>query len=269
MSIATRIIYKASLLPLLVCACWALPHSLWAQDSLASAGAQEAAITGKELWAKTIAYHDPHGNWKTFVGKVHLVSTLTDSYGEEELEMRKPDDFYQSTRLTEKIKAAKGVKHGACFNAVNDNQNPSAEQIKEYDLDCESARMMKEHHTCHLGLPMELKLQGMEAEAKVTWENFQGQKCYVLKLVGKPEAVKHSYYAGTWILYIDPVTYAMRGMRVQTEGFRAFEVYNAYIVVMGEIEVGGIKIPQIKNYFDEDDSHWLTDAFTVVKEAKK
>jgi hypothetical protein len=38
---------------------------------------------------------------------------------------------------------------------------------------------------------------------------------------------------------------------------------------MGELEVGGIKMPQIRNYFREDDSYAVTDAFTFVKETNK
>lgn len=262
MSISTKRNYTVGFLSLFVCACFALPRTV---------SAQEVTITGKELWAKTIAYHDPQGKWATFSGKVHLVTTFSNgTSSEEELEVRKPDDFYQSTRIAGNVKAVKGIKNGACFNAVDGNNKPSAAQIEEYYLDCENVlQFMKEHHSCHLGLPMELKTPGVEAEGKVTWENFQGRKCYALKLIGTPQAVKHPYYAGTWILYIDPVTYAMRGMRVQTEAFKAMGFYNCYIVAMGELEVGGIKMPQIRNYFSEDDSYALTDAFTLVKEAKK
>ena len=261
MNISTKRNFTVGFLALFICACLALPSSL---------SAQEVTITGKELWAKTIAYHDPQGKWAAFSGKVHLVTTFSNgTFGEEELEVRKPEDFYQSTRVAGNVKAVKGVRNGACFNAVDGNK-PSAAQIEEYSLDCENVlQFMKEHHACHLGLPMELKLHGMEAEGKVISENFQGRKCYALKLVGKPGVVKHPYYAGTWILYIDPVTYAMRGMRVQTEAFKAMGFYNCYIVAIGELEVGGIKMPQIRNYFREDDSYAVTDAFTLVKEEKK
>jgi hypothetical protein len=260
---------KTTLLLLFVCL--SHPDFLTAQDNLSTVGAQEVALTGNELWSKTIAYHDPQGKWATFSSKVHLVTTFSNgTYGEEEFEIRKSDDFYQSTRFAGKVKAVKGVRNGACFNAVDGNNKPSAAQIEEYGLDCEIVlQFMKEHQSCHFGLPMELKTPGVEAEGRVTWENFQGRKCYTLKLVGNPQVVKHPYYAGTWILYIDPVTYAMRGMRVQTEAFKAMGFYNCYIVAMGELEVGGIKMPQIRNYFREDDSYAVTDAFTFVKETNK
>jgi hypothetical protein len=217
-------------------------------------------LTGQQLWEKCISYHDPEGKWLVFEGKVHIntIRSKSDISGAEILQIQKPEDFYQSTIIDFDVKAIKGIKEGKCFHAVNGNYEPSDEQIEKYKISCEDASISKEHHTCHFGLPMQLKTSGVVVQEKVKSEIFYGTICHVLTLIGETSAVKHPYYEGTWQLYIDPVSYAMKGLRWQSE-----EHSGIYEVFINELEVGGIIMPQVKVVFmNEDDSHYYTDIFT-------
>lgn len=52
---------------------------------------------GREVWDRVIAYHDPGSNWPNFQGNVHIVTTWPNgTFAEEELELRRPDDYRQS-----------------------------------------------------------------------------------------------------------------------------------------------------------------------------
>jgi hypothetical protein len=151
------------------------------------------------------------------------------------------------------------IKNEECFHSVNGNK-PSDEDIKKFNLSCENTKEYKEHHTCHIGLPMELKLAGVQVQDEVEKVEFQGNDHLALRLDGYVDKVKHPYYAGSWTLYVDPNTYAMKGMDFKSPD------WNVYFIAHGEIEVNGIKMPMIKNYFNsKDDSHRFTDNFTLVK----
>jgi hypothetical protein len=70
--------------------------------------------------------------------------------------------------------------------------------------------------------------------------------------------VKHPYYEGTWTLFIDPESYAMRGFRVQNELFS--DISCTY---EGELEVGGVRMAQAKTCY-QDDVYFATDIFSYV-----
>jgi hypothetical protein len=221
---------------------------------------KDSNLTGQQLWEKCISYHDPEGKWKNYEGMVHIytIRSKADSSGEEILQIKKPEDFYQSTRIVLDVKAIMGIKDGKCFHAVNGNDQPSDDQLEKYRISCENASFHKEHHTCHFGLPMQLKTSGVVVQEKIKTEIFYNTMCHVLTFVGKKGVVNHPYYEGTWNLYIDPVSYAMKGLRRQSD-----EYPGSYEVFINELEVGGIIMPQVKVVFmNEDGSHFYTDIFT-------
>ena len=221
---------------------------------------KDPVLNGPELWQKTIAYHDPDGIWEKFNGKVHLISVHANgNVYNEELEIQKEKNFYQSKRFVKDVIAIRGIRDGKAFYSVNGNNNPSKDEIKRYNLSTARIQQHKEHHTCHIGLPMELKSAGVEVLDKVENVEFRGKNCYALSFRGDPQKVKHEYYAGDWTLYIDPETFAMVGVNFNSED------WNSYFVAHGEIEINGIKMPMIKNYFNKNDSYRFTDNFTKVK----
>ncbi|MDR8389570.1 DUF6503 family protein [Aliifodinibius sp. S!AR15-10] len=225
----------------------------------------ESTISGSKLWERTINYHDPNHNWSNFSGKIHMVTTFSNgTFSQEELEIHNPDEFYQSTLLEGSSKAVKGVKKGECFNAVNGDENVNEEQINQYNIGCESAFLFKEHHTAHVGLPMELKVAGLKIQEELVEKvNFEGRECYALQLIGQSEEVRHPYWEGIFTMYTDVDTYAMHGFK------REGGLYPGYFVAVGELELEGIRMPQVKNYFSlEDSSHLLTDVFTYVDAPK-
>jgi Family of unknown function (DUF6503) len=224
----------------------------------------EATPTGTELLEKVIAHHDPNGVWNSYSGKVHLVTTSSDGkFGQEELEIRRAEDFYRATRIAGATRATKGVRKGQCIRDVDGNQNPGEARIKEFNLGCDSANFFKEHHTGHFGLPMALKASGMDLDKEVRSVDFLGGKALALAFTGHVGAVKHSYYLGRWTLYVDPVTHGLRGIRFQNPDF------DGYCATTGELDVGGIRVPQVKTcYRGQDETFWLVDTFTYVAEAR-
>lgn len=219
------------------------------------------ALTGPQVWDRVIAYHDPSGNWSNFHGKVHIVTTWPNgTWGQEELELRRSENFYQSTQYHGEVRTTKGVRDGECFHALNDNASPTPEEIKQYGLDCESIEMFKEHHTQHFGLPMELKNAGVAVEETVTRTELLGTPVYALNFTGETDTVSHPYYLGAWTIFVDPQTFAMRGIRVKSERFG-----DSTCSYDGELEVEGVRMPQVKTC-RRDGKLFLTDTFAYRRE---
>jgi len=85
----------------------------------------------------------------------------------------------------------------------------------------------------------------------------------MLNFVGDTEKVTYSYYGYKTTLYNDPITFTMRAGRWVNEK----EIFEIYIVMVEELNIGGIKIPQVKTIFlSKDNSRYLTDVFTIGNE---
>jgi uncharacterized protein (TIGR02246 family) len=191
---------------------WKITNYIWNQNP------SVVQMTGQELWDKVISYHDPGGIWENFSGKVHLVTTHNrGGFNEEEIELDKSAKMYRCLRFDGNIVATKGVKAGECFRSINGRTDVSQDEMQKYRMSCDDCKQFNEHHTCHIGLPMELRTSGVDVETDVRIVNFHGTTFYALRFNGGSDAVKHPYYQGKWTLYIDPVSFAMRGAEHEQE----------------------------------------------------
>ncbi len=215
------------------------------------------AQTASELLDKAIAFHDPQQKWNNYSGKVHLETIFSDgnAYGGEIIEIQTKEDYYKATGISNMT--IKGIKSGVIFREVNGDKNPNEDAIKKYNLGDETIRMFKWWHYIHLGLLMELKASGMLLDDKVETIKFQGNDCLALTFNYDASKVKNDLYKGTWIIYLDPVIFSLKGFKVVSED------WNRYVVFSGILEVNGIKIPQYRTYFNsEDNSFSFVDIFS-------
>lgn len=220
-----------------------------------------AEITGEELWEKVITYHDPGSNWDSFDGRVRLVTT--NSRGRlysETISIDADRDFYQ----TEKDNATglvAGVNDGTAFSKFTDTPKNKQQGDRQLRQSRSNAPMMRQHHSGHLGMPMQMKLAGLKAQKEVKLAQFQGKACYALELTGGPPEGPFSYWRGHWTLYADPDTFAILGGRHQKPDPES-NLPDLYFVCHGVFEVDGIKIQSTKSFFrSEDDSYVFTDVY--------
>jgi len=220
-----------------------------------------AETTGPELWDKVIAYHDPGGNWKNFSGKVYLITTnWKDRLVGEVITLDRAKDFYQTEKENE-TESIVGIRNGKPFAELK--KPPSENEKKQEQLDqwFENAPGMRQHHSGHIGFPMQAKAAGMTAQNAVELVEFRGKICYALVLKGNSNKVTHPYWEGTVTLYVDPQSYAMRGARREPLDYEAH-----YFECVGEFELDGIKVQRAKTCFGvEDDSHWWSDVYAPVR----
>jgi hypothetical protein len=216
-----------------------------------------------EVLEKAISYYDFMQTWNNYTGKVHLItiSKSTDSYSEEILEIQTKERYYKDIVIDRDKEIIRGIQNGECYVETNNKKYFGEEQVKESGSKCADIRFMQEHHYLHFGALMELKESGLKLEKKVGSIKFQGSDCLTLTFRSDTNNVNRDYYDEMDIsIYLDPLTYSMRGYKVSGK-------MNFYAICSGIIIVNGIKMPLCKTYFSNvDNSFLMVDLFNNVKE---
>jgi hypothetical protein len=213
-------------------------------------------ITAEQLLDKTIAFHDPNGNWKTFDGEFKVLmrspnssdrlSTIAINIPKQQFNLlvKKDGDSYTYT-----------FDKGNCSTTLNGSTEISEEHRKNYRLTCERGEMMKNYYTYLYGLPMKLKDPGTLLEDKVQKKTFKGKEYLVLKV-----SYDKNVGSDVWYFYFDPNTYAM-----EVYQFYHDESKNdgEYILLEGLEEINGIKMPKTRAWYMNKDNKYLgTDILT-------
>ncbi|AXG69173.1 hypothetical protein KORDIASMS9_01392 [Kordia sp. SMS9] len=210
-------------------------------------------LSGEELLAKAIQYHDPNGNWDSFNGTLQItMETPKNPARVSTIKINLPKEYFyvKATRAAETTEYT--VEKNDCKIAFNGNTEVSEEVKKENNLNCERAHLYKNYYTYLYGLPMKLKDEGTIIASKVMKKTFKGKEYLVLKATYKESVGKD-----TWYFYFDPKTYAM-----EIYQFFKNESKNdgEYILLSEEKVVNGIKMPKIRAwYYNANDGYLGTD----------
>lgn len=223
--------------------------------------AQES-LTASELLDRSIAFHDPDGQW------MDCRFTLV-------IDMDIPNRPMRSSQVT--IDNAKGtfelamLRGGHMLQYKVDGQDstelmfdfrtPSVAQVDSFDLNPDRARRWRDYYGYLYGLPMKLKDSGTNIAEGVINTTFQGQPVLALKVTYDAEVG-----ADTWYFYFNPNTYAMVGYR-----FYHDEAANdgEYIVLSGMSIKNGMRIPKDRAWYVNADDRLLGTDYLVNMEVKR
>lgn len=229
--------------------------------SLCFASAQES-LTTSELLDRSIAFHDPDGQWMDC--KFTLV-----------IDMDIPDRPVRSSKVT--IDNEKGSFELAMLRGGHlmhykvdgldsaemmiDFRLPTAAQADTFDLTADRARRWRDYYGYLYGLPMKLKDPGVNIADEVITTTFQGQPVLALKVTYDEQVG-----ADTWYFYFNPNTYAMTGYR-----FYHDESLNdgEYIVLTGMSIKGGMRIPKDRAWYVNADDRLLGTDYLVDMDVKR
>lgn len=210
-------------------------------------------LTGKQLLEKAIAYHDPNNSWSSFRGKLEVTMSTPD--GKERVSnitLNLPKEYFQLISVKDSITIQQTLTKGECDIMLNGSKTITEEEIKTYRLTCERTQTMKNYYTYLYGLPMKLKDPGTIVDSKTEKKTFKGKEYLVLKITYTKEVGED-----IWYFYFDPKTYAM-----EIYQFFHDETKNdgEYILLTGEEEVSGIKMPKTRAwYYNKDGKYLATD----------
>jgi hypothetical protein len=207
-------------------------------------------ISGSELLEKSIAFHDPNGNWATFNTKLNVTMTTPNAPDRlSKITINLPQQFFQVVATKEGITTEYTINKGKCSIALNGKTELTNEELKANKLSCDRANMYKNYYTYLYGLPMKLKDPGTIVLEKVEEKTFKG-KTYLTLKVSYDKAVGND----VWYFYFDPKTYAM-----EVYQFFHDEAKNdgEYILLSGIETIGGINMPKVRAWYTNKENNYL------------
>ena len=216
-------------------------------------------MTAQEVLKKSIAFHDPKGNWASLHQKLyfHAKEKDNDNIREEVLLDNRTTYFCHISRADGKT-IEKEMLDTLPIGRVNGDTAMSSEDRKKYRLMPRQIKSARNSYVFLYGLPMKLMDKGTMLSETVKMDTFNGKKYLVL-------SVKYEKGVGTdtWFHYINPQTFALEGYR-----FHHNRQPNdgEFIICQDLIEVAGIKIPQTRLWHENKTGEYMaTDILEKVE----
>ncbi|WP_431167175.1 DUF6503 family protein [Tenacibaculum halocynthiae] len=206
-------------------------------------------LTGLELLEKSIQYHDPNNNWKTFKGTLWVnMVTPNSPIRSSEITIDLPSDYFYLKASKNKNTTEYSINKGLCKIEFNKKTNLSKKIKKEHNLSCKRANLYKNYYTYLYGLPMKLKDEGTIIHNKTARKKFKGKDYIVLKVTYKKEVGKD-----TWYFYFNPTTYSMEVYQF----FKDTKDSGEYILLSEEELINGIKMPKNRAWYYNKNNKYL------------
>lgn len=217
---------------------------------------QPESKSDSQLLERTLAYHDPEGNWPQLKARLYLSSA--DTAGKEnafEIELDNATGYFAHISRQDGKEAVKGIRDGKAFFLLDGKQDISAEDREKYNLTPEDLQWVHSFYGYLYGLPMKLTDDGVHVREAAKNEELEGKAYKVLQ-------VNYDAAVGTdnWFFYLNPETYAMEAYRFNHGKPESGE----YIVLEQEVVVDGIRIPKVRKwYLNKNNAYLGTD--TLIK----
>ncbi len=215
-----------------------------------SFGIQAQEITAEELLNKSIAYHDPEGNWKSFEGAFKvLMETPTRPDRLTTIELDFPNQYFKSTVAQDGVTTASELKQGDCTHWYEGETSFSKEIEEKHRLNFTRTTKMRNYYVYLYGLPMKLKDKGTILDSKVYERKLKGVSFWCIKATYE-QAVGQD----TWYFYFDKKTAQLRHYQ-----FYHDESKNdgEYILLSEEAIVNGIKMPKKRAWYTNQENRYL------------
>ncbi len=211
------------------------------------------------LLDSVVNYYYPNGLWSTFKGNVHLYSIAQNGdLRSEDIYLDNEKDLYQSFLYQNDSIIMRQWEKGNIIYSVNGVSNLSIEDRKALKLLEEDITFFKKFHRSDIGWPMNIKSLDIVLNPKIKETTFNDELCWGLESIGTPPGteVNHPLLQQSIFYYINPDDFSLIGMDfpliIEQRSIPGFRVtFNQ------EIEVGGIKIPQVKTYYRLKDNSYL------------
>lgn len=208
---------------------------------------------------RSIAYHDPRGHWADAGFQLSFRETRPDG-SERHTRVRFDNSLDAFEILTDRAEAQiEGLLAGdECLWTLDGSTEFSEKEQEEYRLTCERLRWLRNYYTYLWGQPMKLDDPGTRIDPRATIASYQDQQVWSVRVT-----YDESVGADTWYFYFDQQTYALVGYR-----FYHDEANNdgEYIVLEGETEASGMKIPTRRSWYTHaEDRHLGDDILTAIE----
>jgi len=218
-------------------------------------------IEVNELLEKTLNYHDPNGNWKTFSDEITVVMTTPNSPKRTSIiSIDLPQQYFSVTATKDTVTTTYTLDKGKCQMKYHGKVLDTAE-AREKKMTCDRATLYKNYYSYLYGLPMKLRDPGTNLNNKVEKRLFKGKDYLVLKVT-----YDEGIGSDVWYFYFNPETYAMEVYQFYKTDDNGKEKPDTgeYILLSEEALVNGIKMPKVRAwYYNKDDKYLGTDTLKL------
>jgi len=222
---------------------------------LGTQGCYAQEMNASEVLEKTIAYHDPNGNWEKFNANFQVtLATPGNSDRVSDITINLPKDYFKLVNTRDGDSTTFTLDKGNCTTSITDSITQVGTRTP-----CETASLYRDYYTYLYGLPMKLKDPGAKLSPTVEKVTFK-KKQYLKLKVTYDEAVG----SDVWFFYLNPTTYAMEIYQFfKGEPDGAGKDTGEYILLSEESTVNGMKLPKIRAwYYNKDNKYLGTDTIT-------
>jgi hypothetical protein len=218
-----------------------------------------SALAAEELLNRSIAYHDPDGQWARGSFEITDQSTRPDGGGRRTVlrfdnargrfEMEQSFDGH-TLRIV--------VENDAVLEARLDGRAVSAEEIERYRLMPEQVLFTRNFWLYLWGLPMKLKDPGTRLDPEAKQTEFQGKPVYELRVTYDENVGRD-----TWYFYLDRETCALVGHRFYHDESKGD---GEYTVLSEEVAGQGLRLPRVRTgYRNQGDEFFITHTVLSIR----
>lgn len=209
--------------------------------------------TVEDVLGKSMAYHDPQGVWGRFDGSFAILMETPDKPDRlSHIRIDQPRSYFGIRIVQDGEETELELSPGDCRLRYNGSETFSEEVAEKHRLTCERARLWRDYYSYLYGLPMKLRDPGTLIVPRVERREFHGATYWVVQVTYDPETG-----SDTWFFYFEPKTFALA----------AYQFYHdpakndgEYILLQGEAEVGGMRLPKRRSWYtNKDNRHLGTD----------
>ena len=203
-----------------------------------------------ELLQSSIKYHDPKGKLFSSDLRFDLVETRpngTDRSTSIKCNIQK--ETFTSLQSRDSLLIESAYNKGTVKFKVNGSEDISDDIVKEKRLDKNRFLMLRNYYQYLWLLPVKLLDDGTVLDQKVVQADFFGKQSLQLRVT-----YEESVGDDIWYFYFHPDTHALIGYR-----FYHDEAANdgEYILLEGEMESKGVKIPKERKWYMHKDDKYL------------
>jgi len=203
----------------------------------------------QELLVRSLAYHDPAGQWPTYKGTLRF-------------EEARPNGEVRNTQVTLDVPGSGMVHRGEAdgrtlvrdvradhCSATLDGREPTEAEMEDLGLACDRLERTRNYYHFLWGLPMKLEDPGTQIDESVERTTFMDAEVEQIRVTYDPEVG-----GDTWYFYFEPATAKLVGYR-----FYHDESKNdgEYIILEDELDVAGMRIPANRRWYVNADDRFL------------
>jgi hypothetical protein len=206
-------------------------------------------MTSDQLIRKSIEYHDPKGQWNSFIDTLYFRQELPND--QERIRVifidRKNNNFSFKGDLPEGVLRYEVRSDNGTAYWNNSKEFPDTIRTK-YRISNDRALLYRDYYSYLYGMPMKLNDPGTNIDPLVEEVTFHDKEYYKIKVTYSEEVG-----SDTWYFYFDKNNY----------GLGAYEFWKEepgdgeYLLLNGVKILNGIKLPRNISWYMTIDDRWL------------